>query len=327
MVFSEGLIEEIQELNRFLRKRRLMVGTAEEKRLRAEREGSFSRLCRLSGEEIRRFFQDQPLVAVDGSFNTYGASFPYLVTFFRALARSTGENSETGGRIWGHRLFSPLLPSCWEKIKEKLEQGLEAEDALASIRWEMLAELEAEVGLQALAAEKPRLLLWDGGFARLEIHAAATWVRIRKKALDQGTVVLGVTEEIATSSLVQSLLPGAGENWGDREVLYGLLEPGEAFLREEGDKKKRGRVYVRFASHPQVLAVDYLPEQRGELMTALCYLYTITPSHGRGFPLWLDIVDAEVRITKEEMDTLLAAYLDPELVEFYLRPLRSWRDL
>ncbi len=208
-----------------------------------------------------------------------------------------------------------------------MELGLEAEDALARTRWEMLAELEAEVGMRALAAEEPRVLLWDGGFARLEIHAAGAWGEIRERALRQGTVVLGVTEEVATSSLVKPLFPDAGENWGDREVLYGVLRPGEAFIREEGNKKKRGRVYVRFASHPQVLAVDYLPEQKEELMTALCYLFTITPSHGRGFPLWLDIVDAEVRITREEMDTLLASYLDPELLEFYFRPLRSWRDL
>lgn len=326
MAFPEGLIEDVRELNKFLQERRLAGGTVRERRIQAEREGSFFRLRRLSAGETRSFFRERPLVGVDGSFNSYGASFPYVVTFFRALARSSKQDSLTGGRIWAHRLFSPLLPGYREQIREKLELGLEAEDALARIRWEMLAALEADVGLRALVTEKPRLLLWDGGFARLEIHAAAIWMQIRESALQQGTVMLGITEEIATASLVQAMSPGVGELWGDREVLYGLLEPGEVFCRQERDERRRGRVYVRFASHPQVVAVDYLPEQEHELMTALGFLYTITPSHGRGFPLWLDLVDAEVRITREEMEALLATYLDPVLTEVYLRPLRLRRD-
>ncbi|HHW40862.1 MAG TPA: DNA double-strand break repair nuclease NurA [Syntrophomonadaceae bacterium] len=327
MASPDGMITEIKELNKFLRERRLAGGTSTERRLQAGREGSFFRLRRLTGEEIRSFFQGHPLVGVDGSFNNYGASFPYVVTFFRALARSSRPDPQTGERIWAHRIFSPLLPRYREQVREKLELGLEPEDALARLRWEILATLEAEVGKQALIMKKPRLLLWDGGFARLEAHAAATWQQIRDEALQQGTIMLGVTEEIATASLVQALSPDAGDIWGDREVLYGLLKPGEVFCRQERGGSKRKRVYVRFASHPQVVAVDYLPEQEQELAAALNFLYTITPSHGRGFPLWLDVVDAEVRITREEMEALLATYLDPVLTEVYLRPLRSRREL
>jgi len=327
VTFPDGLVMEIKELNKFLQERRLSRGTTVERRRQAGREGSFFQLRRLAGKEIRSFFQDHPLVGVDGSFNNYGAGFPYLVTFFRALARSSQPDPQTGERIWAHRVFSPLLPRYQEQVREKLELGLDPEDALARLRWEILAALEAEVGKHALILKKPRLLLWDGGFARLETHAAATWQQIRDDALRQGTIMLGITEEIATTSLVQALSPSSGDIWGDRELLYGLQKPGEVFCRQERSGSKRRRVYVRFAVHPQVVAVDYLPEQEQELAAALNFLYTITPSHGRGFPLWLDVVDTEVRITREEMEALLATYLDPVMTEIYLRPLRSRREL
>jgi len=95
---------------------------------------------------------------------------------------------------------------------------------------------------------------------------------------------------------------------------------------EEEKKEAKKRVYVRFSWHPQVIAVDYFPEQEEVLPDALSFLYTITPSHGRGFPLWLDIVDAEVRLTAAHLEGFLAAHLDPHLVELFLRPLRWQRD-
>lgn len=281
-------------------------------------------LRRLSGEEIRSFFGDLPLVGVDGSFNNFGAGFPYLVTLFRALARSS--RGGAGERIWAHRVFSPLLPQYQMQVQEKIEAGFDPEAAVAHLRWENLAVLEAEVGKEALLKESPRLFLWDGGFKRLEKHAPSLWRENGEIALRQGAVMLGVTEEIATSSLVRELSSDSEEMLGDRELLYGLLKPGEMYCRDGGRDRKTGRVYVRFARHPQVVAVDYLLEQEKDLATALDFLYTITPAHGRGFPLWLDVVDAEVRITREQMELLLGTYLDPAQVEIFLRPLRARRE-
>ena len=44
------------------------------------------------------------------------------------------------------------------------------------------------------------------------------------------------------------------------------------------------------------------------------------------FP-WLDVVDAEVRLSKEEVDAMIATYLDPAMAEVFLRPLRASREL
>lgn len=324
---EEYLCAELKELNSYLRKRRHAGGSRRERRERALQQGVFTDLHHLSAAEIRSFFKERPLAGVDGSFISYGASYPYLIVFFRALARTTAPGD--GNRIWKEGVFSPLLPRFQERLSDKLEQRMAPEAAIAHLRWEMLAELEAEVSEDALKREKPRLLLLDGGFARLEEHAPEIWERVRDAALAEGTVVLGVTEEIATCSLAQTLLGGSGfpGDFADREVLFGLLEPGEVYQQKGGLSRDKGRVYVRFARHPQVVAVDYLLEQQQELLRALNFLSTITPQYGRGFPLWLDVVDAEVRLTREQVEALLATYLDPALTEVFLRPLRESREL
>ncbi|MDK2880435.1 MAG: hypothetical protein PWQ99_210 [Clostridia bacterium] len=321
------LLSELEELNRHLRRRYRAGGTIRERRGRARERGVFASLRRLSRAEIRDFFGERTLGGVDGSLVTTGAGYPYVVTLFRALARTTGNGG--GRRIWAEELFSPLLPRFQESLQAKLEQGLGAEEAMAHLRWGILAQLEARVCAEALAKERPRLMLLDGGFARLEKHAPQMWGSLKAAALDRDVVILGVTEEIASRSLAKALW-GDGllaEAAADREVLFGLLQPGETYLLEEEGTGEKGRIYVRFAGHPQVVAVDYLTAQEKELAQALNFLYTITPAHGRGFPLWLDVVDNEVRLTGEYVEALLAASLEPAMAEVFLRPLRANREL
>jgi len=337
---TDGLAAELQELDRALAQRRQTSGNAAARRRIAQGIGAISALRHLSGEEIRSLFGDAPLVGVDGSMGSCGASFPYTVTLFRALARSTAAGA-AGARHWTYRVFSPLLPGHQARVQELLDQGLGPEAALAHIRWSTLAAMEAEAGQAALEREHPRMLLWDGGFARLEEYAPETWERLQESALRQGTVMLGVTEEIATRILADKVPEAAGPEESqyqragrpaDREWLYGMLQPGEIFQLNGAPAVgpgagKRGRVYARLAAHPQAIAVDYLTAQSGELETALNFLYTITPSRGRGFPLWLDVVDADVRITGDQLEALLTAHLDPALRELFLRPLRARREL
>lgn len=327
---TDGLVVELKELNGALARRQQAAGSAAMRRSLAQQIGRITQLHYLCPEEIRALLGDSPLVGVDGSFGSCGASFPYLVTFFRALARSTRQGV-AGNKYWTDKIFSPLLSKDQARVQGLLDQGLNPEDALAHIRWETLAAMEAEAGEAALERERPRILLWDGGFARLATHAPAIWERIKAGVLRQGTIMLGVAEEIATRTLVKQMsetgdTPAeAFAGWADREQLYGMLQPGEIF-RVHGhlDAPCRwGRIYARLSRHPQAIAVDYLAEQAGDLEAAMNFLYTVTPAHGRGFPLWLDVVDAEVRITADQVEALLAAYLDPALRELFLRPLRA----
>jgi len=39
------------------------------------------------------------------------------------------------------------------------------------------------------------------------------------------------------------------------------------------------------------------------------------------------VVDAEVRLRKEQVEAMIAACLDPAMVEVFLRPLRANREL
>ncbi|HHV34072.1 MAG TPA: DNA double-strand break repair nuclease NurA [Syntrophomonadaceae bacterium] len=328
MLHGDELVSELIELNRYLEKRHRVGGTIRERRQRADQKGVFALLSELSGKEISSFFQGRPLVGVDGSLAAYGANYPYVVTFFRALAHTTSSGSNE--RIWAQEIFSPLLPRYQEKMEERINKGQGPDEAMAHLRWETLATLEAKVALQALELE-PRLMVLDGGFARLKMHAPEIWNGLKDTALQQEVLLLGVTEEIATCSLAQTLfvegeqgLPGL---MGDREILFGLLQPGETYRLHEGDSGEQGRLYARFARHPQVVAVDYLKDQENIFEPALNFLYSITPSHGRGFPLWLDVVDAEVRLSKEEVDAMIATYLDPAMAEVFLRPLRASREL
>lgn len=322
------MVDELKGLNTYLEQRLRVGGTTGERRQLAEQKGFFTRLRALSTNEISSFFQGRALVGVDGSMVTYGASYPYLLTFFRALAYAT--SAIKNKRIWEQEIFSPLLPRYQEKIDEHLNTGQTPEEAVAHLRWETLATLESQVALQALALN-PRFLILDGGFARLKMHAPAIWSELKAAALKQEVSLLGITEEIATCSLIKSLgLKGNSASRGvvgDREILFGLLRPGETYQLHEKNSSEKGRLYVRFARHPQVVAVDYLAAQESELIPALNFLYSITPAHGRGIPLWLDVVDAEVRLSREQVDAMISACLDPAMVEVFLRPLRANRDL
>ncbi|MEG3068731.1 MAG: hypothetical protein RQM95_11160 [Syntrophaceticus schinkii] len=82
MLHEDQLVSELKELNNYLEKRHRVGGTTGERRQQAEQKGVFAPLSGLSGKEISSFFQGRPLVGVDGSLATYGASYPYVVTFF-----------------------------------------------------------------------------------------------------------------------------------------------------------------------------------------------------------------------------------------------------
>jgi hypothetical protein len=186
---QEQLISELKELNEYLEKRHRMEGTTEERRQRAKQKGVFADLSKLSAEEIASFFQGMPLVGVDGSLVNYGASYPYVLTFFRALAHTTSSSGNCE-RIWEQEVFSPLLPRYQGKMDDYIGTGQDAEEALAHLRWGILATLEAKVAVQALKAE-PRLLVLDGGFARLKNHAPEIWNSLKDEVLEREVLMVG----------------------------------------------------------------------------------------------------------------------------------------
>jgi hypothetical protein len=71
--------------------------------------------------------------------------------------------------------------------------------------------------------------------------------------------------------------------------------------------------FLRSARDPGVIGLDILKEQQTNLKQLANLVYTLTPEDSRGIPIWLDIVDEQVKITNKMMEALVDSYLDPKL--------------
>ncbi len=105
------------------------------------------------------------------------------------------------------------------------------------------------------------------------------------------------------------------------------MEVGEILEVAPGLFKEGFRTcFMRASVDPKPIGIDLLEEQQGYLKEVVDLVYTLTPSDGRGIPLWLDIIDENVRISDEVMKGLLNKYLGEEYVEF-LMPKREKRQI
>jgi hypothetical protein len=325
LLLSNPVSDELKAINLALRKR---IYAKEEIRERLARElGRFCRLSHFSQQEAREWAGGREVAAVDGSVNYLGALFPYILCIFRALARTTG-----GDRTAVTEVFSPLLPHHYRELTDlSREQDLDNELAVNIVKERKLVAFELQVAMETVVRKSPRLVIFDGGFVRYERHAPEAWSRYRQLALEKEIFSVGLIEEAGSFGLGRELnLAHYGNPVFDRELLLGLMEPGECFLVDFERYVKKPAFYTAFARlsrNPQAVAFDFFKEQARYASGVLNYLYTITPAGGRGVPLLLDIVDAEARISDREMDLLLEAYLDVEVRERFFAANRLRRDL
>lgn len=290
--------------------------------------GQLVPLRALQDEEIQSWLGHNGVVAVDGSVNTYGGNYPSFVTLFRALAKST-----VGMEYNECSFLTALEESGMSAISELMEEtGLSAENCAEKLKNQILAQLEIKVALQALQHRPPGLMLMDGGFLRYQHGDATLWEEFRQTARTCGCIVVGVIEEVGTFQLAKMLQLESlqsGEKIFDRELLFGNLQRGEWIKVRSGQEWKRDyyTCFGRLSDHPQATGFDFFPEDLPHVERVLNYLYTITPSASRGIPLWLDIIDNEVRITHQETQLLIQSTLDPLIVEKLLKAQRSRRDI
>lgn len=335
----------------------------------AKRVGSFYHLEHLDAAQIKDWAGEKPLAAVDGSVNKVGGSFPYIIYFFQALAKTTHNQAAVRAEI-----FTPLVPKNFNEVMQVSEEsGLTGEYALNLQKDRKLTALELKCAVDAVERYRPFLVIFDGGFLRFSRHAPALWKEYQKTALEQGVLSVGVIEEIASSGLSAALKNSCGvfredddksckddkfckesgcasrRNGGkdtfpedtfsedtyphdilpyDRELLYGLLNPGECLLPHKNleIKSKYYTAFARLSGVPQAIACDFLTEQADQARRILQYLYTITPGGSRGIPLFLDIVDAETRLAHEDLTLLIDTYLDAGAKERFFTVNRERRD-
>jgi hypothetical protein len=194
-----------------------------------------------------------------------------------------------------------------------------------------MVELELRAAIEAIQNFRPYLVMMDGGFSRLKGKGGELWDAFEDLALTMNTVVVGVIEEVGSyrlqSRLPHDVLQGFARGH-DREILFGTLQQGE-WLRTSLDRPIKNEfytVFTRLSDLPQAGACDFLRPQADAVDSVIDFLYTITPDKSRGIPLWLDLVDAEVRLTKKQIDLIVKTNVDVENIESFLRPQRDRRD-
>ncbi|MFZ5985590.1 MAG: DNA double-strand break repair nuclease NurA [Bacillota bacterium] len=261
--------------------------------------------------EINNCLVKKGLVAVDGSINTIGSTYPHYVSIMQAIAKNTLKDSKEVLRCDIH---SPLLNNtdCYDTDEEM--DVLPEKDRDDRIRSAKLARLELEASIESMITDKPSVVFMDGSLTRYKIQCGQLWYEFKKTALQNDVCVAGIVEEIKTSLISKALkghIPQSMESMFDREILFGVLEYGQVLMlknfREEDGIRK---CFMRSSRDPHVVAIDMLEEQSDKMLEVARLVLSLTPENSRGIPVWLDIVDSEVRISDKMMNALVETYID-----------------
>jgi len=273
---------------------------------------------KLTNEELVSIRYKGDIIGVDGSKNKKGNLHPHYLVAISALAKSMDLSKEP---TLLYEVFSPLIDKLnSEKSKEKEEN--------------IMAELEAEVAIRSIEKYNPHIIMMDGSLMTYRIKCYDKWKDLKGKCIENEILLIGVIEEIKTKEIVQVLKSkdiDIGEDVYDKEVLFGLLNEGEYInILPEKSRKAKENIdccFLRTSSDPSAIAMDFLSVQK-ENMQQLCdIVYTLTPKNSRGIPIWLDIVDKEVKITDEMMTALIDTYIDKDLSNLFIKPKREERSL
>lgn len=278
--------------------------------------GSFIPCKSLNHQDISHIVEKGGIVGVDGSTNSAGGPYPYLLTLQQALAKACNQKKD---HVTMTDALSPLT----------MKASLSEEEYREFVKGN-LACLEVKAALGALKQLSPRVILLDGSLVRYKIEAAPLWEKLKIQALAQNTLLVGVVEGISTgviSECLKNRLPKSGYPASDWEILFGLLQVGEMLEIAPGLFKEGFRTcFMRSSVDPKPIGIDLPEEQQGYLNEVANLVFTLTPRDGRGIPLWLDIIDKNVRISDTVMEGLLGTYLGDDYVEF-LKPKRQKREM
>lgn len=262
-------------------------------------------------EKLKKF---RRTVGVDGSNNRSGGAFPHFIEIFQGLAKCTD-----GNEIYRNNVYTPTLNEIYDD--KNLSQ-------------KYLAKIEIETALEYINTYKFDYLMMDGGFIRYKINCLDLFKELREICEEKNIILFGVIKDLKTNVIARSL--EIDESIYDREILFNRLKTGEGLLiRNEINKKfiKDGlgegfsSAFMRTSKFPGAIGVDILDTQESHLEEICSLIYTLTPMSSRGVPLWLDIVDKDVKITDEILKTLLEEYLDRDVYERFFISERDKRTL
>lgn len=287
--------------------------------------GKIQKLSAFGKEELKKYEEYGGIVGVDGSNNKVGGAAPHYIELYQGLAKSTKHQNKP---IIRTDFFTPL----YEEVRRNEEdsQDMETDDG---IRRRKLAEIELDVALESIDELEPYAILMDGSLIRYDILASKKWELLKDRCEDEGIILVGIIEDIKTSIIGESLKLTEGKEikdlFYDREMLYGILEYGELInIYDDMTKKSKAglsSLFLRSSDNPSVIGIDILDSQKKELEDIVRLILAITPRGSRGIPLWLDIVDSEVRIPDKMIRGLLESYMDKSILEVFFVPERDKR--
>lgn len=314
MINLQDLEGQLKEVNTNLKNKYDFIFNLDKDTFRKELTNNVGRLIKMEKFPKEKLSKYKRTVGVDGSNNRSGGAFPHFIEIFQGLAKSTD-----GNEIYKNKVYTPTLNDIYDD--KNLSQ-------------KYLATIEIETALEYIDEYDFDYLMMDGGFIRYKINCLDLFTELREKCEVKNIILFGVIKDLKTNVIARSL--EIDESIYDREILFNRLITGEALLiRNEINKKfiKDGlgegfsSAFMRTAKFPGAVGLDILDTQEKYLEEIANLVYTLTPMSSRGVPLWLDIVDKDVKITDEILTTLLEEYLDRDVYERFFISERDKRTL
>ncbi|MDK7755201.1 MAG: DNA double-strand break repair nuclease NurA [Peptoniphilus harei] len=314
MINLQDLEGQLREVNKNLKDKYDFIFSLDNDTFRKELTENVGKLIEMEKFPKEKLSKYKRTVGVDGSNNRSGGAFPHFIEIFQGLAKSTD-----GNEVYKNKVYTPTLNDIYED--KNLSQ-------------KYLATIEIETALEYINKYDFDYLMMDGGFIRYKINCLDLFTELRETCEAKNIILFGVIKDLKTNVIARSL--EIDESIYDREILFNRLKTGEAVLiRNEINKKfiKDGlgegfsSAFMRTSKFPGAVGLDILDTQEKYLEEISKLIYTLTPMSSRGVPLWLDIVDKDVKITDEILTTLLEEYLDRDVYERFFISERDKRSL
>lgn len=316
MDLNKDLINIFKETNEQLRKKYNPIKQIGKSKIREALD--IKKMNNLEEIKLREIHERGDIVGVDGSKNRVGNLYPHYLMAIKAMAKPMNLNKNP---IEISCIYTPIISGFDQKDSEEEEKSI-------------MARLEAKAAIKAIEEYTPYILMMDGSLMTYRIRCLEEWEKLKQMALDKNVLLIGVIEEIKTKELFTYLLKkkiDITEEMYDKEILFGVLEEGEYIninpSKSKKNKEKIASCFLRTSTDPNVIGIDFLEDQRHYIEEICDIVYTLTPRDSRGIPIWLDIVDKEVKISDEMMKALVETYIDEDLSKIFLKAKRENRSL
>ncbi|SMB82049.1 NurA domain-containing protein [Peptoniphilus asaccharolyticus DSM 20463] len=306
----DGMKAQVQELNRQLKEKYNEFFSMDNEVFRRDILSQIGQIKKMTKLDTNFLNELGVLVGVDGSVMKVGGADPHYVEIYQALAKPT-----KGEDIYFNQLYSPVIDASGDGESSKREV--------------LLSQIEMDAAIYSAENEKPSIIMMDGGLIRYKINDSKKFEELVEVCIENNVILMGVIKDLKTDVIARAI----GRNaYYDRELIYGRLNRGELLIINDECNKKFEEAnlvsaFLRCSLDSMIIGLDILKEYRDELEMAANLVYTLTPEHSRGVPLWLDIVDAEVKITDTLVRTLLEEYMDRDIYRRFFVSERDGRTL